>query len=122
MTNTEILAQLHTMRERRLYLQRQADTLEQEEKTLVHELTKDMSDGEHAISAGGYTLSAKRRTTAVATDWAAILDFVAATQSLDLLQKRLTESAVKARWDAGVVIPGVRPDFVYKVVVTKDAP
>ena len=81
-----------------------------------------MSDGEHAISAGGYTLSAKRRTTAVATDWAAILDFVTATQSLDLLQRRLTESAVKARWDAGVAIPGVRPDFTYKVVVTKDAP
>jgi hypothetical protein len=35
------------------------------------------------------------------------LDYIRETGSLDLLHRRLTESAVSARWAEGVNIPGV---------------
>jgi hypothetical protein len=39
--------------------------------------------------------------------WPAVLDYIIANKATDLFQKRLTASAVKARWDEGEVIVGI---------------
>jgi hypothetical protein len=41
------------------------------------------------------------------SDYTALEGYIREHGALDLLQKRLTESAVKLRWDDGVAIPGV---------------
>ena len=41
------------------------------------------------------------------SDYSLLEQHIRDTGSLDLLHKRLTESAVKARWDDGVQVPGV---------------
>jgi hypothetical protein len=47
------------------------------------------------------------------------LEYIKATGSVDLLQKRVTESAVKLRWDAGVSLPGVEKTTKDVITVTK---
>lgn len=54
----------------------------------------------------------------VAQDWVAIHQYIKDNDAIDLVQKRLTESAVKLRWDDNVVIPGVGDKLVEKVKVT----
>lgn len=112
--------QYHTLREKRLKVQREADDLEQQEKDIMYELTKGLSDKSHKNCADGYTFQAVRKEVATARDWSAILLFVKETGAIDLLQKRLTESAVKLRWDAGVEVPGVELTHKYAVTITKD--
>lgn len=43
----------------------------------------------------------------VVTDWHETLQYIRDTGSTDLLQRRLTVSAVKLRWADGLQIPGV---------------
>jgi hypothetical protein len=40
-------------------------------------------------------------------DFGALEGYIREHGALDLLQRRLTESAVKLRWDDGIQIPGV---------------
>lgn len=113
-------AQYFALREKRLQLQREADALEQQEKDILYELTKGLTDTKVVRSDGGYRMTADRKMTATVRDWAAVLDYIRATGQVDLLQKRLTESAVKSRWDADVIIPGVEPGFKYAVTIVKE--
>lgn len=43
----------------------------------------------------------------LADDWPSIIKYIKDTGSVDLLEKRLLKSGVKARWEDGEVIPGV---------------
>lgn len=52
--------------------------------------------------------------------WNKIYAFIKKTDSFDLLQRRLHEGAVKARWDDGQQIPGV-VQFIKKDVKLGDA-
>ena len=53
----------------------------------------------------------------VAEDWDAIHRYIREHDAIDLVHKRLTEGAVKLRWDDGVTIPGVGDKLVEKVKV-----
>lgn len=109
------------MREKRLALQRQVDKMEQEEKDLMYTLTNRMvSDNALSTSADGYIAKRKSAPASLVNDWTATLEYVRVTGQIDLLQKRLTESAVKARWDAGVDIPGVDKIVKHTVTITKE--
>ena len=101
-------------------IQKEADALEQREKDILYELTKSCTEAKVEIVHGDYHLKAVRKTTPLVTDWAATLEYVKATGQIDLLQKRLTESAVKLRWDGGVDIPGVSRSDKYVVTITKE--
>lgn len=106
-------------RQRRLKLQREADDLEQQEKDILYELTKQFEQPKVTIVVGGFVLKAERKQVALVTDWAAVLQHIKATGEVDLLQKRLTESAVKARWDNQVQIPGVEAAHNYTVTINQ---
>ena len=109
------------VRQERLKLQRQVDKLEQEEKDLLYQIQKDMVAARKGEAYfGGYTVSVKSKDAPVPTDWPAILAYIIANNSTDLLQRRLTESAVKARWDRGIDIPGIDKSVKYQVTITKE--
>lgn len=111
--------QYYTLREQRLVLQRQADALEQKEKDILYEITKDWDQPEYTGQEGAFHLKGVGKDVPNVVDWVATLTFIKQTGQIDLLQKRLTESAVKARWDSGVDIPGVIPVRKYTVTITK---
>lgn len=114
------LKQYFETRERRLKLQREADELEQQEKDILYAITKGMDQPEVFVHEGPFVLKAVRKEVPLVNDWAATLNFIKSTGSVDLLQKRLTDSAVKARWDNGLDIPGVSHAFKYTTTVTKE--
>jgi hypothetical protein len=114
------LKQLFEMREQRLTLQHQVDKMEQDEKDLMYTLTSTMVDGNIVeLEADEFIAKRKSVNSPLVNDWAATLEYVRATGQVDLLQKRLTESAVKARWDSGVDIPGVDKVVKHTVTITK---
>jgi len=109
------------IRLQRLALQKQADLLEQEEKTMQYEIQQAMmAAGHNDYTVNGYRAELTKKITATATDWPLTLQWIKATGSVDLLNKRLTESAVKARWDAGIDIPGVIAVPKYVVSISKE--
>lgn len=115
------LKTLFEMREQRLALQRQVDKMEQDEKDLMYTLTNEMvSSNSLTTSADGFVAKRKTVNSPIVQDWTLTLEYVRATGQVDLLQKRLTESAVKARWDAGVDIPGVDKLVKHTVTITKE--
>jgi hypothetical protein len=104
------LSELLSLRKRRLELQREADKLEQEEKALAETVIQEMvSLGQDKAKIGDDVVYLKETIEPVATSWPDILDYIKRTGSTDLLQKRLTASAVKSRWDDGEIIDGIEP-------------
>jgi hypothetical protein len=115
-------AEYYALREKRLQLQREVDALEQQEKDLLYEITKpfdtNFSRGYHLVE-DGFVLKANPKETVLVRDWAAVLGYIKETGEVDLLQKRLTESAVKARWDVGATVPGTEKSHKWAVTITK---
>jgi len=101
-----------SVRKRRLSLQREADLLEQEEKGLTNDLIERMN---HEMMAPVYRegeneamlITTEEPMIAPNGGWPLVLDYIRENDAMDILQKRITPSAVKARWEAGEAIPGV---------------
>jgi predicted transcriptional regulator len=104
------LANILSVRKRRLSLQREADLLEQEEKTLTGQLINEMDHLKQTVRREGddeVRLIVTIEPMVAVGGWPAVLDYIIANKATDLFQKRLTASAVKARWDEGEVIVGI---------------
>lgn len=99
---------LFELRNKRLEQQKLVDAIEAEEKALKEHIIQNLPKSEASGVAGK-----KARVTVVTKevpqvkDWDAFYKYVAKTKSFDLMQRRLTDAAVKERWEAGKQIPGV---------------
>lgn len=115
------IEEVYAIREKRLKLQREVAKLEQEEKDILYDIQKEMkASGQTTYTAGDYVVELKEKEAPNVTDWPALLDYIRQTGEVDMLQKRVTDSAVKARWDAGVDLPGVTKVARITVTVTKE--
>jgi hypothetical protein len=104
MTIKEILS----VRKQRLSLQREADLLEQKEKDLTNKLINVMIEADvDTVTDGEDQVTLVTTTEPVAVNWPALLDYIRQNDALDILQKRLTPSAIKARWADNQVVPGI---------------
>jgi hypothetical protein len=52
-------------------------------------------------------VSVKTSIVPVITDWSKLETYIREYNAVDLLQKRLTPTAVRLRWEDGIAIPGV---------------
>lgn len=109
-------------RDRRRSLQREVDDIQAEEtelkNTIVSELTKANS---RSVGGSSFICSIEQVDKPVAGDWSKTYEWIKENDSFDLLQKRLNEAAVLARWEEGIVIPGISKFPVQKLSVTKKA-
>lgn len=102
------IADILSVRKRRLSLQREVDLLEQEEKTLTNALINFMNVNEKLkLKEGEDEVVLVNSMEPMAVNWPHILDYIVEHDAVDLLQKRLTASAVKARFTEGEKIPGI---------------
>jgi len=62
-----------------------------------------------SIRSGDATVSIRRSIVPDVIDWNALDAHILKTKSLDLLQRRVTVSAWRARVEAGEKVPGVQP-------------
>lgn len=115
-------ATYHALREKRLALQKEAALLEEQEKDILYELTKGLSFNQkgYKLTQDGYTFKAVHKEGAQCENWELLLPYIRQTGELDLLHKRLTESAALLRLDAGHTIPGVSKTHKWTVTITKD--
>lgn len=118
-----LLQEYYNLREKRLALQHEADRLEQLEKDILYELTKDLNAEQEVYNLkyedSPYLGKATRKITPTVFDWEETLRWIRAEAALDLLQRRLTESAVKLRWDNGVTIPGIMKSVKWGLTVNR---
>lgn len=114
------LKDFYELREKRLALQHEVDRLEQLEKDILYDLTKDLNpENKYSGQHGGYIFKANPKVIPTVTKWEDVLAYIRAEHALDLLQRRLTESAVKTRWDNGIIVPGIDKTTKWSVTVTK---
>jgi hypothetical protein len=111
---------LYKLREERSKIQKTIDKLEKEEKEikehLINTLPKSSADG---ITGKVARATIKVKVVPSAKDWSAVYKFILKTKDFSLLGRRLSDAAVRERWEAGKKVPGVEPFNVVSVSVTK---
>lgn len=107
-------------RESRLAADRAAEKLKETEILLKDELIRHLTENQ-VTSIGGKLarVTMQKKVKAITQSWEKVYEYIKDTNSWDLLQKRLTESAVKARWEDGVKVPGVEEFIVFDLSVAK---
>jgi hypothetical protein len=101
---------------KRLNAERAAKELKGIESKLYAQLVTELRSQE-LTSVGGHDvrLTLTCSTEPVVKDWQAVYDYITANQDFSLMQKRLAAPAIKERWEAGEVIPGVETFEVFKL-------
>lgn len=103
-----LITELHTKRTERLSLQRKAELLEEEEKSLKAQIGKYMRAANRVVyEVGSLVCSYQESEEPFVEDWSKTIAYIKQTGSVDLLQKRLTMSAARARIAEEGSIPGV---------------
>lgn len=97
-----------TARKKRLVAKHKMDELEKLERALKSKLM-DALKAASISSIGGKKVKAelKEKKRPAVGDWGKLYAHIKKTGDFDLLQKRLTDSAVEARWEDEIEIPGV---------------
>lgn len=65
------------------------------------------------------TTSIQLSVEPTAKDWPAIYAFIVENDAFDMLQRRLSSTAVKDRWDEGIIIPGIDKFDTWDLSLTK---
>jgi hypothetical protein len=123
----KVLAQipdlLHEIRERRLAMQKDVEALAKQEHQLEEELISKLPKSDATgISGQLYRCSIETKRKASVADWDKVYDYVIKNRAkggFALLQRRISEAAVKEIWDAGREVPGVEPILIPTVSLVK---
>lgn len=122
MSDADILAlinQYENARDSRLVLDRQSATLKKEEEKFKTQLIEKLRARGGALETEHLRAAVEREDKPTCEDWGKLHAYIQEEQAWDLLQKRLTETAVKLRWDDNIDIPGVVKFPTYKLSITK---
>jgi len=102
--------------------------LEQQVKDVQKQIAQLESDIMHAMNEAGTTKAAseaghsatmKKSLQPTITDWDQFYAYVTSTKNFDLLQKRLSSTAFRDRWEAGEEIPGSSSVELWGLTVTQ---
>lgn len=99
------LAEYTTTRNERLALDEASKKLKVKEDALLDKL-----DGTASGRYGPYNLVVSIKKVPRCTDWEGFHAYILNTGNIDMLHKRLTESAVMARVDNNEYVPGIVTD------------
>ncbi len=113
---------LQATRIARLELQKQVDELASRESAMRQAFIDEFTvEGATVTGATGRSAHASlvEKEEPQAEDWDATYKWISKTKSWDLLQRRISAPAVRARWEAGKEIPGIKRVKIYTISVTK---
>lgn len=127
MSTKEELAELadtyYDTRNKRLTLEREARVLKSREDSLMKEVLHVMTvDGVPDIEGSIAVLHHVKKTKHIANDWELIHKYIYEENAIDLVQRRLTDSAVNLRLEDGITIPGISTEMVdgFEVLVKRE--
>jgi hypothetical protein len=110
MNKTEVkalVAQYQAARNERLKLDNDSKKLKVKEDSILDQLiAAKVVSGQY----GPYLVEAQFKDVARVTDWSTFHAYILESGSIDMLERRPTQSAVNARFDEGEVVPGVVRD------------
>lgn len=107
-------------REQRLLMQKQVDNVQTEESKLKEEIIRELQTAQ-VTSIGGQIarVTIQEKIKPIAQNWELVYEYIRMNNAFDLMQRRLTEAAVKGRWEDGIKIPGVDSFTVFDLSVAK---
>lgn len=111
---------LFELRAKRLAMQKEVDAVEAEEKAYKEHIINTLPKSEASGVAGKLArVTVVTKEVPQVKDWDAFYKFVKKTGQFDLLQRRLTDAAIKERWEHGKEIPGVEHFNAVSVSINK---
>lgn len=111
---------LFELRNKRLAEQKKVDEIAAEESALKNHIIENLPKSEASGVAGKLArVTVVTKQIPQVKDWDAFYKYVKKTGSFDLMQKRLTDAAIKERWEAGKEIPGVEHFNAVSVSINK---
>jgi hypothetical protein len=111
---------LFELRNKRLAMQKDVDAVASEEAALKNHIIDNLPKSEASGVAGKLArVTVVTKQIPQVKDWDAFYKYVKKTGSFDLMQKRLTDAAIKERWEAGKEIPGVEHFNAVSVSINK---
>ena len=111
---------LYELRQKRLDQQKVVDALEAEEKALKEHIINTLPKSEASGVAGKLArVTVVTKEVPQVKDWDAFYKHVKKTGEFELLGRRLTETAVRERWEAGKQVPGVEAFKAVSVSLNK---
>lgn len=107
-TLQELIDSWGTARTNRLAEAKKVEALEVTEKKLKALVIAKMMESKQTSTGGQkYGANYSRKEKPTTGDWQKLYAYIKENDAFDLLQKRLTETAVTARWEDGEEIPGI---------------
>jgi len=104
-----------------LKLSKELVKLEADVKQLETHIIETIANEKDMSGVIGATAKAvvKSKVVPSVQDWGAIYRYILKHKDFSLLQKRLSSTAFRERWDAGEDLPGVQKMFVKTLSLTK---
>ena len=111
---------IYTLKAERLTAQKVVDALHEEETALREHVIATLPKSEMSGAAGKLArVTVVTETVPRMKDWDLFWSKFKPGRDSDLVQRRLSNEAVNARWEAGKVVPGVETFTVVKLSVNK---
>ena len=111
---------LFELRNKRLAEQKKVDEIAAEETALKNHVIENLPKSEASGVAGKLArVTVVTKQVPQVKDWDVFYKYVKKTGSFDLMQKRLTDAAIKERWEAGKEVPGVEHFNAVSVSINK---
>jgi len=109
------------VRELRLAMQKEVDAVAAHERELKDHLINTISASEDTTGVAGKKFRAQivTKVSPKADDWKVFYEYVKETGRFDLMQKRLSDKAIKDMWEEGETVPGIGEFKSKDVSVTK---
>lgn len=116
----EIIDALYQKRASRLVLTKSVDALKAEEAELRRLIIQRLQDvGLDSGRGTMATASITKDNQANVKDWSALENYILEHKSFDLLQRRVSITAIRARWDNDESLPGVEKVTLTDLSLTK---
>lgn len=111
---------LFELRNKRLAVQKEVDAVAAEETALKNHIIENLPKSEASGVAGKLArVTVVTKQIPQVKDWDAFYKHVKKTGDFDLMQRRLTDAAIKERWEAGKEVPGVEHFNAVSVSINK---
>ena len=98
---------LYETRQKRLDLQKSVDELQKQETQIREHIINNLPKTDTGASGKIARVSVVTKRVAQVLNWDELYKYIKKTGQFDLMQRRLSDAAVKERWEAGKAVPGV---------------
>ena len=115
-----LVDEYNATRHQRLLADKEAAALKKEEKVIHDRIIDVMFTNDTYVAAGQQAVVRLQQTEKpIVEDWVSYYNYMTEHDAMDLLQKRVHESALKDRLEAGEEVPGVTFVEVNKLSIGK---